>query len=186
MSYFIYGLNCFEIMACHTNAMQWKRFPRYWPSVGGIHRRPVNSHHKGPVTPVFFHVSLSKLLKKRAMIWDAMKLMWRHRNAQWWHPTENVGCSYISSATASQITSLTMVYSTVYSGAYKRKHQSSASLAFVRGIHRWPVNSPHKGPVKRKIFSFDDVIMNILVSIDLNWYWQKPPPSPTQTQITLS
>ena len=39
------------------------------------------------------------------------------------------------------------------------KHQSSASLAFVRGIHRWPVNSPHKGPVTRKMFPFDDVIM---------------------------
>ena len=32
-----------------------------------------------------------------------------------------------------------------------KKHQSSASLAFVRGIHRWPVKSPHKGPVTRKI-----------------------------------
>ena len=30
---------------------------------------------------------------------------------------------------------------------------------FVRGIHRWPVNSPHKGPVTRKLFPFDDVIM---------------------------
>ena len=60
---------------------------------------------------------------------------------------------------ASQITSLTIVYSTVYSGADQRKHQSSASLVFVRGIHRWPVNSPHKGPVTRKIFPFDDVIM---------------------------
>ena len=39
------------------------------------------------------------------------------------------------------------------------KHQSSASLAFVRGIHRWPVNSPHKGPLTRKFFPFDDVIM---------------------------
>ena len=38
--------------------------------------------------------------------------------------------------TASQITSLTVVYSIVYSGADQRKHQSSASLAFVRGIHR--------------------------------------------------
>ena len=38
----------------------------------------------------------------------------------------------------------------VYSGAYQRKHQSSASLAFMRGIHRWPVNSSHKGPVTRK------------------------------------
>ena len=63
------------------------------------------------------------------------------------------------SAIASQITSLTIVYSTVYSGADQRKHQSSASLAFVWGIHRWPVNPPHKWPVTRKIFPFDDVIM---------------------------
>ena len=41
-----------------------------------------------------------------------------------------------------------------------RKHQSSASLAFVRGIHRCPVNSPHKGPVTRKVLPFDDVIMS--------------------------
>ena len=65
----------------------------------------------------------------------------------------------IMSAMASQITSLAIVYSTVYSGAYQRKHQSSASLAFVRGIHRWPVNSPHKGPVTQKMFLFEDVIM---------------------------
>ena len=39
-------------------------------------------------------------------------------------------------AIASQITSLTIVYATVYSGADQRKHESSASLAFVRGIHR--------------------------------------------------
>ena len=58
-----------------------------------------------------------------------------------------------------QITSLTTVYSTVYSGADQRKHQSSASLAFVRGIHRSSVDSPHKGPVTRKMFPFDDVIM---------------------------
>ena len=60
---------------------------------------------------------------------------------------------------ASQITSLTIVYSTIYSGADQSKHQSSASLAFVWGIHRGPVNSPHKWPVTRKMFPFDDVIM---------------------------
>ena len=60
---------------------------------------------------------------------------------------------------ASQITSLTIVYLIVYSGIDQRKHQSSASPAFVRGIHRWPVNSPHKWPVTRKMFPFDDVIM---------------------------
>ena len=49
-----------------------------------------------------------------------------------------------------------------YSGADQRKKQSSASLAFVRGIHRGPVNSPHKWPVTLKMFPFDDVIMFIL------------------------
>ena len=51
---------------------------------------------------------------------------------------------------AFQITSLTIVYSIVYSDADQRKHQSSASLAFVREIHREPLNSPHKWPVMRK------------------------------------
>ena len=64
-------------------------------------------------------------------------------------------------AIASLITSLMIVYSTVYSDADQRKHQSSVSLAFVWGIHRdrGPVNSPHKWPVTRKMFPFDDVIM---------------------------
>ena len=60
---------------------------------------------------------------------------------------------------ASQITSLTVVYSIFYSDTDQRKHQCCASLAFVRGIHREPVNSPHKWPVTRKMFPFDDVIM---------------------------
>ena len=59
----------------------------------------------------------------------------------------------------SQTTNLAIIYSTVYSDADQRKHQSSASLAFARGIHRGPVNSPHKWPVTRKMFPFDDVIM---------------------------
>ena len=67
------------------------------------------------------------------------------------------------SAIASQITSPTIVYSIVYSDADQRKHLSSASLAFVGGIHRGPVNSPHKWPVTRKIFPFDDVII-------VKWY----------------
>ena len=66
----------------------------------------------------------------------------------------------IMGTTASQITSLTIVLSTVYSDADQRKHQSSVSLAFLLGIHRGPVNSPHKWPVTWKMFPFDDVIMN--------------------------
>ena len=65
----------------------------------------------------------------------------------------------IMSAMASQITGVLIVCLNVCSVADRRKHQSSMSLAFVRGIHRWQVNSPHKGPVTRKMFPFDDVIM---------------------------
>ena len=82
----------------------------------------------------------------------------------YYHPgrmqvTDNHYNDVIMSAMASQITSLTSVYSTVYSGAYQRTHQSPASLVSVKGIHRWPVNSPHKGPITRKMFPFDGVIM---------------------------
>ena len=62
-------------------------------------------------------------------------------------------------AIVSQIASLMIVLSTVYSDTNQRKHQSSTSLAFVRWIHRGPVNSPHKWPVTRKMFPFDDIIM---------------------------
>ena len=89
------------------------------------------------------------------------------------------------SGMVSLITSLTIVYSTVYSGADQRKHQSPASLAFpssngnsfrVAGPlcgeftgPRSPVNSPHKGPVTRKLFPFDDVIMSWLGFICRNF-----------------
>ena len=78
-------------------------------------------------------------------------------------------------AIASQITSLTIVYWNIYSDVDQRKHQSSASLAFVRVIHRWPVNSPHKWPVTREMFPFDDVIMFsvvILPALGQSYGWQ--------------
>ena len=62
-------------------------------------------------------------------------------------------------AMASQITSITIVCTTVYSDPDKKKYQSFASLAFVRGIPRGPVNSPHKWPVTRKMSPFDDAII---------------------------
>ena len=65
----------------------------------------------------------------------------------------------IMSAMASQITRITIVYSSVYSGEEQRKHQSSASLAIVRGNYRSPASSQHKGLVMRKMFPFDDVII---------------------------
>ena len=73
-------------------------------------------------------------------------------------------------AMVSQITSLTIIYSTDYLGADQRKHQSSASLAFVRGIHQRPVVFPHKWPVTRKMFPFDDVIMIPYTIMDIIKY----------------
>ena len=76
---------------------------------------------------------------------------------------------------ASHITSLTVVYTTVYSDADQRKHQSSASLAFVWGIPRT------KGPVTRKMFSFDDVIMTWSgdrIDFTATLGLQRPPPPP--------
>ena len=74
---------------------------------------------------------------------------------------------------ASQITSLTIVCSTVYLDADQRKHQSSASLTFLREIFRLPVNSPHKWPVTRNMSPFDDVIMHTDVVV-LDQHSPKP------------
>ena len=85
-----------------------------------------------------------------------LKTSWCHENLHW---RKCVWKSLPWRQMAPQITSITINYWTVWSGADQRKHQSSASLAFVMGIPRWPVNSPHKGPVARKMFPFDDVVM---------------------------
>ena len=99
--------------------------------------RPKSTHPFGCQHNAFFVTPFFWWLKD-----VLVTLRWRHMGAM-----------------ASQITSLAIVYSTVYSDPDQRKHQSSASLAFVRGIHRGPVNSPHKWPVTRKMFPFHDVIM---------------------------
>ena len=114
----------------------------------------------------------SHLLTKETNHWAIFCYQWIHLMLD----PEYAGKHYddvIMSAIASQITSLTIVYSIVDSDADQRKHQSSATLAFVWGIHRGPVNSPHKWPVTRKMFPFDDVIMTESVAaVDtLNWYW---------------
>ena len=100
----------------------------------GIYPWPFNSPHKGPVLQEDFQ-------------YDAIVIPRQLYN------------DVIMNARASQSTGVSVFYSTVCSGADLRKHQSSASLDFVRRIHRWPVNSPHKWPVTWKMLPFDDVIM---------------------------
>ena len=97
--------------------------------------------------------------------WEIVRLphcQWSNSGVYGWAPSEANGNHYSDvtmGAMVSQITSLTIVYSIIYSGANQTKHQSSESLALMRGKHRWPVNSPYKWPVKQKMFPFDDVIM---------------------------
>ena len=74
------------------------------------------------------------------------------------------------STMASQITGISIVCSTIHSGADQRKHQSYASLAFVRGIHQWPVNSPHKGPLTSR--SGSKVVVHDTHSIDGEYLYQ--------------
>ena len=174
--------------------------------VWGIHRRPVNSPHKGPVTRKMFpfddvvmylgillansgQVMANGIIKlwhwfsnllgteplpgpiltyQQLVPWEhisvrcesqythlnSRKYIWKCRLHNDYHYSE-----VIMNAMAYQITGVSIVCSTVCWGADQRKHQSSASPAFLRGIHRSPVDSPHKGPVKRKMFSFDDAFM---------------------------
>ena len=92
-------------------------------------------------------------------------------------PAANTACNVfkmhyidvIMSAIASQITGVSIICSTVFSDVDRRKHQSFAWQAFAREIHRWPVDSPHKGPVTRKMFPFDDVFTVRIWFISSKW-----------------
>ena len=76
----------------------------------------------------------------------------------------------IMGAMASQITGVSIVYWTICSDTDQRKLQSSASLAFLSGIHRWPVNSPHKGPVTWKCFHLMTSSCPGAASVGLCWW----------------
>ena len=98
-------------------------------------------------------------LSYRSAVWQApgISAARLHVNAQCNRSVLNHFSDVIMGAVASKITGVSMVCSTVCSGADLRKHHSSAPQSFVTGIHRRPVNSPHKGPVMRKNFPFDDI-----------------------------
>ena len=74
-----------------------------------------------------------------------MNLSFTNDEANATHIRRNHYSDVIMGEMAFQITGVSIVYSTVYLGANQRKQQGSASLTFVIGIHRWPVNSQHKG-----------------------------------------
>ena len=84
----------------------------------------------------------------------------------------------IISTMISQVTGVSAICST----ADQRKYESTVSLAFLRRIHWWPVDSPHKRPVMQKMFPFDDVLMHITQKENsgslgnlCNFLWGSPP-----------
>ena len=101
-----------------------------------------------------------KLIKIR--LWKASKLLRSNQNGR--HSAGHINISRRIVTVSSQITAVSIISSTVCSDADQRKYQISASLAFVRGIHWWLVNSPHNEPVTRKFFPFDDGIMLLFES----------------------
>ena len=136
-----------------------------------IHPLNANENAKAMLSNYIIRNSLTPAQKSDKILWrreliNCVSALYNHSVTC--HRTQRSGShdchiihydDVIIGAIASQITSLTIVYSAVYSGTDQSKHQSSASLAFVWGSHRGPVNSPHKWPVTRKILPFHDVIM---------------------------
>ena len=103
---------------------------------------------------------------KRVLSYISFEVLMSHEGTMcgWFIDILHCHCSdVIMSAIASPIPASRLFTQPFIQGADQRKHQSSALLAFVRGIHRWPANYPHKEPVTRKMFPFDDVIMVVSI-----------------------
>ena len=115
---------------------KWNNFPHYRPFVRGIHRSPVNSPHKGQWRGALMFSLICVWINGWVNNGEAGDL--RRYRAHYAVTVMNSDhyIDVIMTTMASQITSLTVVCSIVYLGADQRKHQSSASLAFVWGIHR--------------------------------------------------
>ena len=114
--------------------------------------------------PFYSYVQIST--KMQHIAWH----YWDNRTSQGFTDLLKHYIDVIMGVMASQITSLAIVCSAVHLGADQRKHQNSASLAFVPGIQRWAVNSPHKWTATRKMFPFNDVIMTVPYGLEcLPW-----------------
>ena len=144
---------------CFSKDETWKQLrdigrTRQWESVYCNNIKWASWHLKSPTN----RLSVRQFVKGHNKEKTTTNLLSFCEGNSWWIPLKSSNDHYgdvIMGTIAFQITSLTIVYSNVYSDA----DQSSASLAFVRGIHRRPVNSPHKCPVTRKMVLFDNVIM---------------------------
>ena len=131
--------------SCPDHLSQYQHYKFHWISFGRVSGQHAVHQTIIPLWYLLKYVFGCDVCKLDGIISKYPRtLQWRHNGA--------ITC---------QISGLTIVYSIVYSDADQRKHQSSASLTFLRGNHGGPVNSPHKWPVMRRMFPFDDVIMEI-------------------------
>ena len=97
----------------------------------------------------YFNSILIKTFLHLKFLYGTFASQWRHNDRE-----------------VSQITGVSVVYSTVFfSGSDQRNYLRSASLAFVWGIHRRPMNSPNKGPLTREICPYDNVIRQIVIHL---------------------
>ena len=143
--------------------------PRLWPLCGEFTGDRWIPRTNGQLRGKCFHLMTSSWTKGILRDLNLIEVLEEYLIIQYppWHYSD-----VIMSAMASETTGVAIVYSTVSSGADQWKHRSPASLSFVRGIHRWPVNSPYKRPVTLKMFLFDDVVMALLYrSLWMNGAW---------------
>ena len=145
-----------QVMACGWwhQAITWTNVDLSWKVFHSTHLRPI-LHEMLKILILRISLWITNLWLQLPL-WGVMRGQVVNQGNIFSHFHYN---DVIMSMIASQITSLKIVYTTVYSDTDQRKYQSSVSLAFVWGNHRGPVNSPHKWPVTWKMFPFYDVIM---------------------------
>ena len=168
-----------HVVRSHDDVIKWKRFPRYWPFVRGIHRSPVNSPHNGQWRGALMFALIYAWINGWVNNRDVGHLR-RHRAHYDVIVMFVVICLYFTDIWENDTTIATLTAITVTSwwtrcclksptswlftqpfiqGQIKENTKAPRHWPVVRGIHHWPVNSPHKGPVTRKMFPFDDVIL---------------------------
>ena len=126
----------------YDDVIKWENFQCYWPFVRGIHRSPVNSPHKGQWRWALMF-SKSEVPQNSTLVQARnFSLHWRHNNHNGVSDHQSHGC--------------------LLNRLFRRRSKKVSKLRVTGlcvGNSPGPHNSPHKWPVTRKMFPFDDVIM---------------------------
>ena len=124
--------------------MKWKHFPRYWPFVRGIHRSPVNSPHKGQWRGALMFSLICVWINGWVNNREAGDLRRQCAHYDVIVMKTDSGDAIILSKYSVGSFPISPLKAMVIHDDVIKWESFSASLAFVRGIHRCPVNSPYK------------------------------------------